>query len=465
MHPPRILLACLLALMPLLGACNTQSAPPRVVVFVTLDTLRSDHVGCYGYIRDTTPFLDEMAADGARFTRAVSTSSHTAPTHASMFTGLFPVQHRVLQNGHRLRPEFQPMAKILQDNGWSTGAFISVGFLQGLDMGFDTFETDDPMTSRAGPVIDRCLAWLRERSEGGSDRPIFVWVHLYDAHMPFHSAQTPWAEELRANLEETQDEFARYLMEELGTPWEFFVDEKLPEEEQKAAALRQMVQTNNGYDAEIRYADGELRRLHDSMEEMGLNEDALWVFVADHGEGLGNHDLLNHDFNLYQEQVHIPLVIHETSRELGPVVVDQLVRQVDLLPTVLDLVGMPYDRPEGALGRSLTPLMEGGEVPIPHAFSQRRLPAPGWPKEPVYTLQTERYKYIFRGDSTDEFYDLEADPLEQNNLIGSDSQALKRVRRTLLTLVDGWAEMNDLEPVMDADGHLDELSALGYMGD
>ena len=436
---------------------------------MTLDTLRADHLGCYGYVRDTSPFLDRMAAEGARFTRAIATSSHTAPTHASILTGLFPLQHRVLENGQRLRDEFTSLAECFDSRGWDTAAFTSVTFLKGLDAGFDHFSTDDALTSRAGPVLERCRTWIEERGERSYDRPLFLWLHLYDVHMPFLAEDTDYARQLHEEMLEGVGEMAAYLRDELGTPVEFFLDPadaEVPKDERRAQAELLMVQTNNGYDAEIRYVDGELERLYRWMDEKGLNDNTLWVFVADHGEGLGEHDLLNHDRNIYQEQLHIPLILHDTSGRVPVTVEDALVRQVDLMPTILELADFPVARDSEAPGRSLLPLLHGKvETVTPHAFSQRRDPPRGWEPGVVYSLQTSKMKLIHRENGVDELYDLENDPFETENLADQDSPTLRTMRRAMSTLVEGWEEAAALEPLTDGDGHVEELEALGYMGD
>ncbi len=442
-------------------------------------------MGCYGYPRVTSPFLDRMAADGVRFREALAASSHTAPAHASIFTSMLPVGHRVLENGHRLRDEFDSMAELLQEAGYETAAFTSVGFLQGLDPGFDHFDSGD-LATRADDVVDRVELWLRRRADKGeAERPLFLWLHFYDVHQPFHSTETEYFAELAGCSEQEKREFIDYVTETRGVPRSFFDD--VVESDRSFARFLDSPQylENEGlddgeklllwlydnYDAEIRFLDGELERLYAFMDQAGLNRDAFWIFVADHGQGMGNHDFLGHDLHLYQEQLRVPLIVHHTAGGIDNGVVKHVAHHVDILPTVMELSGRPPKRSAGWTGVSLLPLLSEPRAKPKDRFifSQRRNPPPDWIQESVYAVQAGRYKYIARQRSADEFYDLEQDPLELNNLIldqlveGTSSE-LPLLRAALVNMIAEAQAGVVLEPIKDADGHVEELSALGYLG-
>jgi arylsulfatase A-like enzyme len=159
------------------SSCRSSPEPPRNVILVTIDTLRADHVGAYGYPRPTTPFLDDLAGRGVLFENAFSSSSHTAPSHATMFTSVYPQAHGVLENGTALPEDLDTLAETLRDNGYQTAAFTSVRFLELLGRGFEHFDADRRL---GGGTVTAARGWLA--SDRDADRPLFLWVHVYDVH-------------------------------------------------------------------------------------------------------------------------------------------------------------------------------------------------------------------------------------------------------------------------------------------
>ena len=232
---------------------------------------------------------------------------------------------------------------------------------------------------------------------------------------------------------------------------------------------QQMFWLANNYDSEIRVVDEALEHFYGYMNESGLNQDTLWVFVADHGEALGDHMYHGHDQRLFQEQLSIPLIVHSTSDDAPPSQeIDQLVRHVDLLPTVLDWAAIDAT-PEGCEGVSLLPLFQGETetLPIDLAFSQRRSweGKPSWVKEDVWALRVGPYKYIRHEKQPDELYDLSVDPHESDNLTETEVDVADRLHGLITGMVADWKEAGLAAPVVDGDGHLDELRELGYIDD
>jgi arylsulfatase len=301
------------------------------IVLVSIDTLRADHLGSYGYPRDTSPFLDELARQGVVFERAYAAMSTTAPSHATIFTSLYPLQHRLLQNGLKLRDDFLTLAELVADRGFATAGFVSteVHFAaSNLQQGFATL--DEPSLSRrqhyrdADETIDAARQWLRGLE---SDARFFLFVHLYDVHTPMRpparhlGALSPASEEERRSL-------TRLLTQQHGiilAPYQ--------------GSAEAMLESVTAYDAEIRFADAELRRLFEAIQALGLGRKALWIITSDHGEGLGNHHWLGHSRYIYEEQVRVPLIFYSTEQLPEPRRVSELVEHVDLLPTIASLVG------------------------------------------------------------------------------------------------------------------------------
>lgn len=399
--------------------------PPDAVVLVTIDTLRADHLGCCGYPRPTSPFIDKLAGEGVVFRRAFASSSHTTPSHASIFTSLHPVQHHALVNGRGLPPSILTMAEMFQEAGWETAGFFSVNYLGELSDGFQTFDWStgkaNYYTRAADRTVDRALAWLDELPPGAR---LFLWVHFFDPHEPYHPREE-LVERMIPGTEAERAGFLDHLTRVHGIPADFYRDEE--------ALFRKF----DGYDAEIALVDRELGRLYRAFGERDLNGNALWIITSDHGEGMGSHHYIEHSRKIYNEQLRVPLIFHHGAGGLPPGEVGELVRHVDILPTLAELIGFPLEaRSPAAQGESLAGVLAGrGRPPARYAFSQRRPPAGRgrrrWQPIEMYSLQNADYKYIHHSEGEGEFYHLARDPLETRNLIGEPSPARDRMRREL----------------------------------
>jgi len=328
-------------------AADPSFAGRRNVVLITHDTTRADHLSCYGYEWETTPHLDALAAEGARFELCISVASVTPVSHASILTGLYPHQHglRVLyaQSGYSLPDTVPTLASVLAAAGWRTGAFVSgfpVSEIFGLNRDFAVFDNgldNDPervfqddgehqrwdlarYQRRSDETTDAALAWLEEVEE-----PFFLWIHYWDPH--------------DQKLVPPQDVIERFK----GNP------------------------ETGLYDAEIAYVDAQFGRLIDALKADGRHDRTLFAVTADHGQGLGDHDWYAHRL-LYQEHIRLPLVLRDPAQPRG-VVVDDLVRSVDLFPTVLELLGV--EAPEPVEGRSLLPLWRGEDEAPRQAYADQ----------------------------------------------------------------------------------------------
>ncbi len=418
------------------------------VVLITHDTTRADRLSCYGYPRETSPNLDAVAAEGARFDLAISVASVTPVSHASILSGLYPYQHglRVLYagSGYTLPESVPTLATVLRDAGWSTGAFASgfpVSEVFGLDRGFDTFDNgldSDPdevfqsdgehdrwdlgrFQRRSDDTTDAVLDWLDEVEE-----PFFLWVHYWDPH---DSKMVPPKEFLE-----------RF---EADSPSDL-------------------------YDAEVAFVDAQFGRLVDALrEDRRLDRTALAV-TADHGQGLGDHDWWNHRL-LYQEHIRLPLVLRCPGEAAG-VAVQDLVRSVDLFPTLLELAGVDAPSVEG---RSLLPLWRG-EPDAPRAAYADQLNL--WdsnavmlekrPDADLLHVWMERdWKLIYhpRAPQQSELYHLASDPGELVNVYSKHpteaARLLAQLKQRDVFRDEGFG---DVDP---GDDRTDALNALGYLGD
>jgi len=457
----------------LLCACASPPAVARIpqhVVLVTFDTLRADHLGCYGYPRPTSPFLDRLAQRGVLFENAFSSCSHTSPAHASLFTGLYPSQHGVRRNGLGFpelvsgKPGFHTLAELLGARGFDSAGFSGVTFLVPIARGFHSFDGaagNWHEYRQADATVDASLRWLAGKSPG--DR-FLLFVHLFDAHLP-HRAPEDCVKQLAFASAEEEEAFGREAAERRGASARVYGS--------RVELARELAR----YDAEIRFADRELGRLFEAMQKAGFGDDTLWIVTADHGEGLGSHSYAGHGKYLYNEQVRIPLIVYQAGE--GPGRVSSLARHVDILPTLFDLLGGAFEQPGFTLpGRSLLAALRAPTRPLPaaFAFSERRAPAkkprpsapargPDWEAGEMFAVQDLAWKYIVNTKGKEELFDLRTDPLERHNLATSAEAAIKdRLRRVAVETSERAKREGQGVAARPADPAIqEELKALGYV--
>jgi arylsulfatase A-like enzyme/cytochrome c-type biogenesis protein CcmH/NrfG len=402
------------------------SRRPSNLLVVTLDTVRADHVGAYGYAPARTPRLDALAARGLRFERAATVTPLTLPAHASLFTGTFPARHGVRDNGgYYLGAEQETLAEVLRGRGYRTGGFVSAFVLDsrwGIDQGFERYFDDfdlsrfeqqagmDAIQRPGGETVDEALGWLAEEPR----KPFFLWVHLYDPHAPY--AAPP--------------EYARQFPRGL----------------------------HGAYDAEIAYADAQLGRILDALERDGRLDRTVVAALGDHGEMLGEHGELTHGFFVYDAAVRIPAVV--AAPGLAPRAVADQVRIVDLMPTLLELLGVPSPGP--VEGTSLLPLARGERLSL-QAISESWFPRFHYGWSELVAIQDERFKLIRA--PRPELYDLERDPGETASIAASDPQRAHALARALdEALAAAGAGARPRPPETVDTETAERLEALGYVG-
>jgi choline-sulfatase len=399
--------------------------PPNVLV-VTLDTLRADRLGSYGYAPARTPRLDALAARGMRFAQATTVTPLTLPAHSSLFTGTFPPFHGVRDNGgFYLGEEQVTLAETLREREYRTGGFVSAFVLDsrwGIQQGFDRYYDDfdlarfenaagmDAIQRPGRETVDEALRWLQEDRE----RPFFAWVHLYDPHTPYR-----------------------------------------PE---PAFAGLYPATASGAYDGEIAATDAQVGRLLDALEADGRLARTLVVVLADHGEMLGEHGEQTHGFFIYDAAVHIPLIV-AGPRVPAAVVTDQ-VRIVDVMPTVLDLVGAPG--PPSVQGVSLMAFARGAR-PSLLAYSESWFPRYHYGWSELVSVQDGRFKLIRA--PRPELYDLARDPRESADLAAQDARRREALERALEDLSRRVASAQAPKGPQAMDAETEErLEALGYVG-
>jgi len=403
------------------------------IILITVDTTRADRMGFLGSDRGLTPNLDAVAKDAAVFSRAYSHVPLTTVSHATILTGTYPQYNHVNDFGAPLDKSLPYLPDILRKHGYTTGAFVGslildpvAGIAPGFDRGFDKYDAGfrvvrahesryDTVERRAGDVVAHALAWLKQRPKA---KPFFLWVHLYDPHDPYDPPE-PY-----------KSKFA------------------------------------DPYDGEIAYADASLGKLLAELRRAGLYQTSLIAMMADHGEALGEHGERTHGFLLYDETIHVPLLIKLPAPRAGAgkaASVETRVGLVDVMPTVLESAGVPL--PQGLQGESLLPLIhhskDGPAVADRPAYAETDYPERAFKWSSLRALRTGKYLYIEAPKP--ELYDQSVDPKAEQNLatkspavVGTLNTQAENFRKSTMSRPGAGAKI-DAEQAA-------KLSALGYVG-
>jgi arylsulfatase A-like enzyme/Tfp pilus assembly protein PilF len=436
----RLLIVILPGLDALHAAAQTPAKPALNVVLITIDTLRADHVGCYGYKQIKTPNIDGLAADGVRFERAFAVVPVTLPSHTSMLTGTYPMLSGMHDfSGNKLSPAQPTLASVLKQAGYQTGAVIAAAVLDsrfGLNRGFDFYydhfefsrldEANLDQMQRPGNVVaDVALNWLekdwleKDWPSKNSQKKFFLWMHLYDPHFPYQP-HDPYSREYAAQP----------------------------------------------YDGEIAFADEQVGRLLRFLKEKGIYRNTVIVLCGDHGEGLGEHGEKTHGFFIYNATMHVPLIIRMPENAAGRTVSDP-VSLVDLMPTVLGAVGLEV--PSQVQGRSLLPEIRDDRRREDQAERDRVLYGETFLPRIHFNWSelrgSENTKYHFIDAPRPELYDLAQDPGELHNLFTEKKAVAEEMRAKLAGMIRDYsagkelAEKTGLDPAL-----MERLKSLGYAG-
>jgi arylsulfatase A-like enzyme len=336
------------------SGCSPGEAPRGRFILISLDTLRADHLGAYGYSRPTSPFFDSLAARGTLFENAIVQLPGTLPSHMSIFTGLYPAEHAVVPPGGVLAPQIRTLPEVLRAHGFSTGGHVEGGYMEGrygFSRGFDEWSDDSPMVVEHGELRKSSEAVKRTFGRGheflervrGSDS-FFLFLHTYSIHDPYDPPE-PYRSQYWPQPP-PPGAFSPVGAELVA------VNDGRREIAPKVAEYFEAL-----YDAQIRYTDDVLRSFFTGLTKLGLAADVTVIITSDHGEEFLEHGKLVHT-QVYEENVHVPLlVVGAGQRE--PRRVRDLVQSIDIAPTVFDLAGIPPDAQPRLSGHSLAPLLAG----------------------------------------------------------------------------------------------------------
>ncbi len=400
---------CLLALC--FVGCSRPPEHPNLLL-VTIDTLRADHVGCYGDTHATTPVIDRLCTEGMKFDPAYTPVPLTLAAHATILTGEEPPEHGVRSNGvYVLGGEQHTLAEVLRDGGYDTGAFVGAFPLDrrfGLAQGFQVYD-DGGMSGtsnfhyaerRAAAVAERATSWMAARG----DHPFFAWVHLYDPHDPYDPPE-PWK--------------SRFALDP--------------------------------YRGEIAYVDSQVGLLFDALRNRGSWDRTVIIVTADHGESLGEHGEDTHGFFVYDATLRVPLIVKPSKGTKAPRR-SGIARLADIAPTALELLHL---RPGSAMsGRSLV-----RTAGITSAYAESLLPQLDYNWAPLVSRREGRWKYIAAPEP--ELYDTAADPEETKNVIAAERAVAARMQQLLAADRTGFTRSAPPARVPDSDA-ANRLASLGY---
>lgn len=433
---------------------HTGEEPAASVLLVTFEATRADHVGAYGYFRNTTPGFDRFAAQGALFHNYYVMVPRTTPSTTAIMTSLHPTTTGVRTNRDRLEERYLTLAEILKRYGYETASTMAHQS-RGMAQGFDRLI--EPQGANATRM--HVVRWLRAHR----GRPFFLWIHHRDeAHGPYRPPP-PYDTMFGSSRERS----AAYELQDKVREREISLREFYLESDLSQEVREQMIAL---YDAEIRYADDETARILDELDRLQLSDDTIVVWSADHGEGLCDHGLCwEHGELAYDDTLHVPLAIRYPPLIEPGTVVQHPSQALDLAPTILDMLGLPVH--EEMEGCSLLPVMRGDRAEDPERLlylesggnlwsGDRFRHLPGNAGKPR-VVRNQRWKLILTpGSDQLELYDIEADPRETTNVVDAQPEIAERLHASLRD----WMSRPERKVATPNDPEREErLRALGYV--
>ncbi len=434
--------------------CGPKAKNRPNILFISIDTLRRDHCSLYGYKLDTTPNLRVFASQSAIFDMAFSPTATTAPSHATMFTSLYPITHRLIKNGLKLSPKHKTLAEILKMNQYQTAAVVSSFVLNakfGFAKGFDHYDDGDfekPESTaktqvwegldvaggferRADHTSQKVVEWLR--TTRNPNKPFFLFVHYFDPHFPYYPPE-PF--------------YSRY-------------DPK----KKSADSIEKSIAC---YDGEIAFTDCEIGRILQMLKTIGVEQNTIVVITSDHGEGLMQHGHMGHGIHIYDETVRVPLLFHWPNHIPKDKLFNAPVELLSIAPTILDLVGISLkDLP--FQGYNLTPALinnapldKNRPVYLHRRHYKERWFQKIWVKGEKLGIRAEDWKYIEgKEENTRELFNLKNDPTEMKNLFSDSQEKADELSGKLKKwIISHTGEQSDLyidEKVLEI------LKSLGYV--
>ena len=463
---------------------------PNVVLLV-MDACRADHLSCYGYERPTTPNIDRIAANGTLYENAISPAVWTVPSHASMFTGMYLSGHGLYGRNLKLRSDIPTIATYLKRNGYKTAAFTAntlIGEPTGLSRGYDELydmrhivADDAKWKSKLNSLYRKLYfadpeskigydrgawrlnremkKWVDGQVKGGGKRPFFIFANYMETHLPYVPSKESRSKFL------TPEQEARWRTVNQN-PWQY-ISKNVTMDSEDFQILKSL------YDAQLSYLDEKIGEIYDFLHEKGLLKNTLFIVTSDHGENLGDHNLMDHQYCVYDTLARVPLVVNYPASNQG-IKISSQVQSLDILPTVIDLLNQDEDPDlKNIQGQSLVPDKIEAKpreftvteylAPQLHSFRREAIQYEDNLTKKLRAIRTLEHKFIASSDGQNELYDLRNDPQESRNLIHEDAQLAAQMEARLAD----WLEKHALKLAVaneSVDTKIEErLEALGYI--
>jgi arylsulfatase A-like enzyme len=474
MTPRRVFILVAISVLLLLGGCGARK--PNVVLIV-LDTLRGDRLTCMGYNRPTTPHIDAIAAEGTLYTHAFSTCFWTLPSHASLFTGLHPLQAGATSETLHLPEANTTIAEALGAAGYRTSAYVCNSWVskeRGFAQGFDEFtemwraenqvSTDSTASSMETLAVDKMEQYIANAARDG--KPFFLFANLNGVHLPYRPAPE-YLEKFVANRGHDMNRVMQ--LAQITSGWSHLVGQTpLSEEDYKIL--------NDLYDGEVAWADALVGRINQAIDRAGIAKDTVFIIMADHGEHLGEHDKIDHMSTMYDPCLHIPLVIRYANRFKAGERYDKLVSIVDVAPTLLHLCRAADKIPD--LHAGVTSLANASRAPETFILAGNERPLTGikllQARYPGYDynaidyrlrcLRSTESKLIYNENRPAELYNLARDPGETRNLATSQEGTQRDMMGLLTKSFDTMGKSKEYFMFESTDrAALERLRSLGYI--
>jgi len=435
-------------------ACSGSKPAEANLLLVVVDTLRADRLGCYGNSSGMTPCMDALAAEGVLFRKAYAHAPWTLASFASLLTSTYPAQHKAggwVGEFLKLRSDAVTVGDCFRAAGSRTGSIVSVDFLTenfGMHKGFDTVDHDvsrnNHLTRIATRTTDTALRWLNKNGE----EPFFLMVHYFDPHLVYDPPAEFRAQFALEGDKNTKDVIFGEVRDIVA-----FRQGRL---ELSGKKIERLEGLHNG---EVAYTDRELGRLLDGLAKRGLDKNTIVVLTSDHGEEFHDHGGFEHGHTLYDELLHIPLIVRWPERIPAGVEVDATVRHIDVAPTVCGLAGVePGNKFQGL---DLSPMWQTGATPedLP-VFAEGYF----WSPEKRFARIADGKKTIaYTASKRVEIFDLESDPAESVDIAGRDQAQTERLKKDLFLARTGMEiEAGAPEPAHIIDEMRERMRKLGY---